>query len=266
MRFTIVAVGTRGDVQPYVALGVGLRASSHSVRVATHSGFESLVGRHGLGFSPVAGDPRPVIESDAGRAWMEQDHHDLVVLRGFTTWADHVMRQRLADCWQASEDADCLITSPLGILAAYHVAEKRRVPLIRAFYLPATPTRAYPAPIVPRRLRLGGRFNLWTHRVAQQLLWSLFRSRANLARRAILRLPPLPAREPFSEMDRRGQLVLYCYSPAVLPPPEDWGDWIHVTGYWFLDRPPDWRPPSGLVDFLESGPPPVYVGFGSMCQ
>jgi sterol 3beta-glucosyltransferase len=50
----------------------------------------------------------------------------------------------------------------------------------------------------------------------------------------------------------------------VLPKPPEWGDWIHITGYWFLDHPPEWRPSAGLVDFLRSGPPPVYVGFGSM--
>jgi len=58
--------------------------------------------------------------------------------------------------------------------------------------------------------------------------------------------------------------MLYCYSPAVVPRPPDWSEHAHVTGYWFLDHLPDWQPPHDLVDFLESGPPPVYVGFGSM--
>jgi len=58
--------------------------------------------------------------------------------------------------------------------------------------------------------------------------------------------------------------MLYCYSPAVVPKPPDWSEHAHVTGYWFLDHAPDWQPPADLVDFLESGPPPIYVGFGSM--
>jgi UDP:flavonoid glycosyltransferase YjiC (YdhE family) len=58
--------------------------------------------------------------------------------------------------------------------------------------------------------------------------------------------------------------MLYCYSPAVVPKPPDWGEHAHVTGYWFLDHPPDWQPPADLVDFLESGPPPIYVGLGSI--
>ncbi len=54
------------------------------------------------------------------------------------------------------------------------------------------------------------------------------------------------------------------YSPLVLPPPADWPEWVHVTGYWFLDAPHSWQPPAALLDFLEAGPPPVYIGFGSM--
>ncbi len=60
--------------------------------------------------------------------------------------------------------------------------------------------------------------------------------------------------------------VLYGFSPTVIPKPTDWPPWIHVTGYWFLDRPSDWKPPEELVDFLKSGTPPVYIGFGSMSQ
>ena len=58
--------------------------------------------------------------------------------------------------------------------------------------------------------------------------------------------------------------MLYGWSPSVLPQPADWGRWLHVTGYWFLEHPGEWKPPRELADFLDSGPPPVYVGFGSM--
>jgi sterol 3beta-glucosyltransferase len=58
--------------------------------------------------------------------------------------------------------------------------------------------------------------------------------------------------------------MLHSFSPILFSRPPDWGEDIHITGYWFLDHPPDWQPPAGLVDFLKSGPPPVYVGFGSL--
>jgi hypothetical protein len=57
---------------------------------------------------------------------------------------------------------------------------------------------------------------------------------------------------------------LHGFSAHVLPRPADWDETQHVTGYWFLPAPPDWSPDPALLRFLESGPPPVYVGFGSM--
>ena len=80
----------------------------------------------------------------------------------------------------------------------------------------------------------------------------------------MLGLETLPLLEPFGDLDRQQQLLLYAYSAAVAPPPPDWGKWIEVTGYWFLDRPTDWRPPPALAAFLDEGPPPVCIGFGSM--
>jgi UDP:flavonoid glycosyltransferase YjiC (YdhE family) len=58
--------------------------------------------------------------------------------------------------------------------------------------------------------------------------------------------------------------ILYGYSPAVIPPAPDWPPSVHVTGYWFPDPPASWAPPPELQAFLEAGPPPVYIGFGSM--
>ena len=74
--------------------------------------------------------------------------------------------------------------------------------------------------------------------------------------------PAAPFFGPFNSECVRGQPILYGYSPAVIPPPADWGADVHVTGYWFLDPAEDWTPDAALADFLAAGPPPVYVGFG----
>jgi sterol 3beta-glucosyltransferase len=264
MRITIIAVGSRGDTEPCVALGVGLQAAGHHVRIATHDGYESDIRSRGLQFAPVAGDPRPVMQSAEGRAWLDKEHGDLALVRGFGRWADQLMKRRLRDCWRASEDADAVIASPLGLLAGLHISESLRIPLFRAFHTPATPTRAFAAAFVPSAVHLGGTFNLLTHRLGLELVWLIFRSQANDARREVLSLPPLPLHDPFRQMDRQKIPVLYAFSPSVVQVPPDWGDWVHVTGYWFLNRPAGWQPPPDLVDFLDAGPPPVYVGFGSM--
>jgi UDP:flavonoid glycosyltransferase YjiC (YdhE family) len=50
----------------------------------------------------------------------------------------------------------------------------------------------------------------------------------------------------------------------VFPRPPHWPPWYHLTGYWLLDQSADWQPPAQLAEFLEAGPPPVSIGFGSM--
>jgi UDP:flavonoid glycosyltransferase YjiC (YdhE family) len=69
---------------------------------------------------------------------------------------------------------------------------------------------------------------------------------------------------PFGVFNRGAGTILYGYSWHVISIPTDWSDSMHVTGFWQLEPPPGWKPPAGLVDFLEASPPPVYIGFGSM--
>jgi sterol 3beta-glucosyltransferase len=267
MRIVIVTIGSHGDVQPYVALGRGLHAAGHSVLVATHHRFEPLVRERGLDFAPVAGDPRD-FQSDPDLLALHDDSRNVLRwLRTFRRVEVPLLRQRLRDCWQACQGADVIVSSLLPFLLAYHVAQRLGAPLVRAYYYPVSPTRAYPAEYVPAGLRLGHSLNLATHLVTRHVLWHVARPWLARACRDVLRLPSLPVREPFGRLDRERQLLLYGYSSAVVPRPPDWGDWIQVTGYWFLDRHPQWRPPSDLVAFLNGGPPPVYVGgFGSMTR
>jgi sterol 3beta-glucosyltransferase len=95
-------------------------------------------------------------------------------------------------------------------------------------------------------------------------MWQGFRSADKLARQQVLGLPAAPFWGPYDADCVRGMPVLYGYSPSVIPRPSDWDDDTHVTGYWFLDSEDKWNPPTALLDFLESGPAPVYIGFGSM--
>jgi UDP:flavonoid glycosyltransferase YjiC (YdhE family) len=104
-----------------------------------------------------------------------------------------------------------------------------------------------------------------SHHLAQQMMWQMmFRAADNQIRTQVLQMTPAPFWGPFAALNRQTQPILYGYSPQVLPPPKDWEDSIHVTGYWFLEPPAGWEPPTDFTSFLESGPPPVYVGFGSM--
>lgn len=264
MRVRIITSGSQGDVRPYVALGVGLRSAGHDVRVIAHAGFEGLVRKRGLGFAPIAGDPREAADADRLRGVHQGGHNPFRWWRALHEVEAPLLRQRLRECWEGCHDADAIVVSMLPYLFGYALAQKLNVPLVRAFYYPVSPTRSSPIGLLPPWLSLGGRFNLGTYHVQRQLLWEIARPWLAQACRDVWGAHTLPRREPFGDLDRQQRLLLYGYSPAVAPPPADWGSWQAVTGYWFLDRTAEWTPPLALAAFLADGPPPVCVGFGSM--
>jgi len=258
VNITLVTIGSRGDVHPYVALGIGLRNAGHHVRVATHSYFEALIRNHGLEFAPLAGNPRDAVESDVGQAWLATGSNGLAFARRMLQIMRPMMVQAVDNAFVACRDADLVLYSMLGWIGAHHVLEKLGIPGFPAYLQPATPTRAFPPVVAPPHISLGGIHNRLMYAVGEQVFWELFRRTLNPVRREVLDLPPMPLRAPYTEMRKRNTPTLYGYSPTLLPRPHD------VTGYWALEHETGWEPPEDLVAFLNAGPPPVYVGFGSM--
>jgi UDP:flavonoid glycosyltransferase YjiC (YdhE family) len=264
MHIAIIALGSRGDVQPYIALGVGLQKAGHVVRLVTHQDFEALVHSHGLAFWPVRGKVQDIAQSDAMRERLENGNF-LAIMSQMAKEAQrgalHLAGAGLAAC----RGMDLVLAGLGGLFVGLALAEKLGLAYLQAYYIPFTPTRAYPSFLFPKLPSwLGGSLNRLSYHLARQVMWQSFRSADRLARQTVLGLPPAPFWGPY-RADRLHHLpILYGFSPSVIPKPPDWGDHIHVTGYWFLDPPADWAPPPALMAFLEAGPPPIYVGFGSM--
>ena len=125
---------------------------------------------------------------------------------------------------------------------------------------------AWPNPVFPLQLPLGSGYNLFTHLLIEQAWLQLLGRTFNHWRERV-GLPALPLRQwPYTVMHGKAVTCLYHYSPSVMPKPADWGNHIHVTGYWLLEHAPAFQPPADLRAFLAAGPAPVYIGFGSMSQ
>lgn len=263
MRITVLTAGSRGDVQPYIALGAGLHAAGHAVCLATHAPFREAVESHALEFRPLTGDPRQLIRGPGGRDWLESGESTFRFVRRFLRLFRPLLRSYLDDVQRACAGSDAIIFAPLAF-PAWHVAEALALPCWMAAVQPATRTRAFPAMPLAARGGPGGAYNLLSHIVYEQLGWQALRPVLNRWRREALSLRPLPLSGPHRLMRERRTPVLYGFSPLVLPKPADWPAWHQLTGYWVLDRPEAWQPPERVVEFLEDGPPPVYVGFGSM--
>jgi UDP:flavonoid glycosyltransferase YjiC (YdhE family) len=161
----------------------------------------------------------------------------------------------------AAQGMDLVLAGMGGMYIGLAIAEKLNLPFLQANVVPFTPTRDFSSVLTPK---LPTPFNRLSHGLTRQLMWQGFRSADTLARRKVLGIPLAPFSGPYKSKATRGLPILYGFSPSVIPVPSDWDDNIHVTGYWFVDEADDWTPPPALLDFLESGAPPVYIGFGSL--
>lgn len=258
---TILAVGSRGDVQPYCALAVGLQRAGHRVRFATHYNFKELVSKQGLEFAPIAGNFQELLKSEEGLKLLEGKRSKLV--------SEELFQTQLLDSWQACQETDVIIFTPLTTWG-YHIAEKLAVPCFFASCIPLSPTRAFPflKGAGASRNPLAGTLNYASYLLVEFLFWQSQRKNINRFRRETLDLPLLPIGG--LRFTRRRPLnlsplpMLYGFSPSVIPKPNDWPGYLHVTGYWFLDQMQDYQPPNELVNFINDGSRPIYIGFGSM--
>ncbi|KAJ1045267.1 hypothetical protein NDA10_005804 [Ustilago hordei] len=263
LTFTMLTIGSRGDVQPYIALAKGLQADGHRVRIATHAEFGDWIIGHGIDFSEIGGDPAELM-----RICVENGTFTVSFLREgvtrFRDWLDDL----LASAWRACQGSDVIVECPSAI-AGIHVAEALQVPYFRAFTMPWTRTRAYPHAFAVPNKKAGGNYNYMSYVIFDQMFWRASSFQINRWRKNLLGLKPTN----FDKLEQHKVPFIYNFSPSLVPRPLDWFEWIHVTGFWFLDNPDNssskkWEPPSDLVSFIrrarESKRKLVYIGWGSI--
>jgi sterol 3beta-glucosyltransferase len=262
MHITIIAVGSQGDVQPYLALGIGLKSAGHHVTIATLSIFKESVESAGLRFAEVKGNPREWLETDEGLAFIESGPSMIGFFQGLKKFMAPVLESLLPTSFEACQGTDVILYSSLAF-SGPHIAEKLGCASFPLMLQPIYPTREFPSVLVNAE-KTSRTFNQLSHFISDQILHHSSRASVNRWRRHSLNLPPTPFLGIYQNMRKQRIPQFLGYSEHVLARPTDWESHVHVTGYWFLKRPDAWQPSPELVDFLRSGPPPVYIGFGSM--
>jgi sterol 3beta-glucosyltransferase len=262
----LLASGTRGDVQPFVALALGLRDAGIPTLVAAASRFRPFVEARGIRFAPLAGNPSDLMAdgSDSMAASLRGG-----AVRGMVSTA-RFLRAAQADYRRMLESAAAACRPARAIIAGLSstwgasIAEARGVPCVLCMLQPFSRTRAFSSALLPVRIPLGAAFNTMSYRIIEQAMWLPWRRTTNAWRRQTLGLPSLPAAGPWAGMYHGGFPCVYGYSPVVVPPPGDWPPGHVVTGYWFLDAEPAAAASPELETFLAAGEPPLFIGFGSM--
>jgi UDP:flavonoid glycosyltransferase YjiC (YdhE family) len=262
MRITIMAAGSRGDIQPCVVLGRALQAAGYDVRLVIPASLGYLADSCGVDYHPISTNFTQLMRSD-GAELVAEEKGFVESLRGFSAMVAPILDAMIQDIWQGVQGSDFILTHFLVNVVAQTVAEKLRVPFASIAPTPFAPTRAFSNPMLSGlALPLGGEYNRFTSRIMEGIFWLILRGPLNRFRQETLHLPPQTA-DGFHRIISRTP-YLNAYSPLVVPRPPDWGEHIYDTGYWHLGLPEGWSPPENLAAFIDAGEPPVAIGFGAM--
>jgi sterol 3beta-glucosyltransferase len=261
LHLIIATIATRGNVQPYVALGKVLRQRGHVVTVATHEDYRSLVETNSLNFRSVCGSYHELLASPHGKTWINSSTNPIAFMKGAKKLLDPLMESWIEQFDSAFEDADCAVVHAYAI-PALTALERRNIPKVIVFPSPAAIPGAMLQSIGMPRIPI---LSSWAERTIfgylLDQLWLVGKEaqEAYLASHGLAQL----TRQIWRENLRRGIGHLHLFSEKVVPRPWDWPPCAEITGYCFLDAESNWKPPNDLTDFIQAGPPPIYVTYGS---
>jgi sterol 3beta-glucosyltransferase len=257
----MLTYGTRGDVEPFVSLGLGLERHGYRVLLAAPKPFAGFVESRGIPFAGLEGDPASVSDRLADKAGL----NPLAMMRFLSAYIYPLAERVLLQAADACQDCDAILHTFLMTDGGHHLAVERGIPDISAQFFPVfSPTGAFPAPVFPD-WPLGPAYRRFSHR----LVTSAFRFGGQVLYRRLRRARPHLPRLNRWGLDSRGRIeipLMLAYSRLIMPVPPELGPRAAVTGYWSAEMDEGWLPDPDLAAFIEGQPPPVYMGFGSMAS
>ncbi|PVH98274.1 glycosyltransferase family 1 protein [Periconia macrospinosa] len=286
LNIVVIVIGSRGDIQPFLRIGKILKEDyGHRVRIATHPAFKQFVEKDsGLEFFSIGGDPSELM------AFMVKNPGLIPNLE--TVKEGEIGRRRAAmmgmfqgmwrACVNATDDetdqanlkmmgeripfvCDAIIANPPSF-APPHIAERLGVPLHMMFTFPYSPTTHFPHPLANiKTSNVDAKYtNFMSYPLVEMMTWQGLGDLINRFRQKTLCLEEVSTLWAPGQLYRLKVPYTYMWSPGLVPKPSDWGAEIEVSGFVFLDLASSFTPPDDLVKFLDAGPPPVYIGFGSI--
>jgi sterol 3beta-glucosyltransferase len=267
MKIALITHGTRGDIQPFVAVALALMERGHGVTLAAPPNLQSFIQKCGVRAEKVAIDSQAFMESEEGRKWLAAGNVSAFIKR--MNAISHAHRDELIDDYlRACGSADLIIANFLTEDFASVIAEQRSIPLLSLHMAPLrVTTDAFPSPLVTTRQLPFRVLNRATHALFDNVWWKGARDDVNVFRQ---RLGLQPAnRSTARRLAEQGAYTIHAFSPRLVPQPFDWGKTMPVVGS--IGFPIEARrrlgeatPDPELAAWLRSGKPPVYYGFGSM--
>ena len=264
MNIGIFTYGTRGDLQPYVALALGLMDKEHQVTLSATEDFKDFVEGFGVAFQPLWGNAETMMNSKEGQSILQTENSIKLMKYYFKVLHDNRDPLRKS-YYEAISKVDFIIANSMTLPIVNAIAEKQNKKVALSYFMPpVVPTAEFP---------LGDfdffnfpRYNKLTYKIAQGFFWKFIKQDTNEYRKE-LGLPELKE-NLVTYLDKQKILDLYCLSQSLIPQPKDWESHHKITGFinipkhkrenHFLDQTT-----SELSEWLSNGDKPIYIGFGS---
>ena len=259
-KIIIASMGSRGDVEPYIALGIELKKIGYDVVISAPRVYCSLVQKYNLGYRELkAVNPQSMMKIPEVEAQFIKGNMVGALLL-LMKKSKSVIKEYLQEMYSNMEGADLVITTmvPYG---ASDAAEKMNVPMVHTLLNPAVPTKTIPCVIMPHIPKWLYSFS---HKLLERGFYFCFKQELNHLRKTQWHLPKLK-KPPLEKYRENGNVTLLAYSDVVLQKPKDWSEKEVITGFWQINNEIEYDPPKELADFLhKENSKPYYIGFGSM--
>lgn len=257
----MAVIGSRGDVQPLIALGVALRERGHDVHLAAFAEFAGLAREAGIAFHPIPGSAQHFFSSPEVVEALRKGTSVWGLLRktsrNETDAAVQMLEMYETYFAEAFSGADLVVSAMTN--RSNYLAAPPQVPWAVVSWYPAAPTSTFPSPGW-LDLPLGPWYRRLSHHITEFIEWRLIRRGVNTYR-AKHGDAPLGVLPPLASIER-ARPTFYLQSPSVWPTGKEWPSRVHMSGYWFWDR--EWEPSREVRDAVEGDRAPVVLSFGSL--
>ncbi len=250
MKITILTVGSRGDVQPFLALAVGLKEAGHEVNFGANPEFKEFIETRGIKFNLIRNNPMDILKEEYKDT--EYKERRKIYYEFMKNW--------ISDGINAARNSDLIVFTPVYHVG-YHVAEKLKKPVIKTSYVPYTPTKEFSNPFLKPLPKI---FSKASYLISQFFEWQIIKNNINRLRKEVLGLEKITITGMLRKQHKEKMPIIYGFSENVIPRPHDWPEWIQISGYWFLKDLEEYSPYEELKEFLEGGEEPLYFDIGSL--
>lgn len=250
MKISILSVGTRGDVQPCVALAKQLVKDGLDVILVAHKEYKNLVEENNISFEEMPGN--------AANRWDNKNGNEKINI-----WEEleNYSKQWIEKSLEVCKGSSAILFTPLCFIGPY-IAEYYKIPSFSIMFEPNIPTKYQRSPFAILDLSFLPFFNKLTYFIGNQSFWFPMRKRINRLRTEILNLPPYGFWGSYKNRFKNEEYIC-TYSVHLSPKQKDWGENIFISGYWFLENEQPFELSEDLQEFLDNDKKPILLDMGS---